>query len=69
MSVIDIKKDLEYTRLMEQLEQYVSENNKLTEEKEKEIERSMDEVEYALHECYGNKRFDKSTYLKIKLQK
>ena len=67
MSVIDIKKDLEYTRLMEQLEQYVSENNKLTEEKE--IERSIDEVEYALHECYGNKRFDKSTYLKIKLQK
>lgn len=69
MSDIVIKKDQEYEKLMEELERQVSKNNELAIGREKEIERSIDEVELALHELFGNKRFDKSTYLKIKLQK
>jgi hypothetical protein len=69
MSDIAIKKDQEYLSLMEELEKQVNKNNELTRGREKEIERNIDEVELALHELFGNKRFDKSTYLKIKLQK
>lgn len=69
MSDIVIKKDREYMNLMEELEKQVSKNNELARGRKKEIERSIDEVELALHELFGNKQFDKSTYLKIKLQK
>lgn len=69
MSVFAIKQDQEYTKLIQRLESHVNDNNKIGNGKEREIERSIDEVEYALHELFGNKQFDKSTYLKLKLQK
>ena len=69
MSVFAIKQDQEYTKLIQRLESHVNDNNKIGKGKDKEIEQTMDEVEFALHELYGNKQFDKSTYLKLKLQK
>ncbi|HEY9084066.1 MAG TPA: hypothetical protein VIN73_12080 [Vicingaceae bacterium] len=68
MRIIDIKKDRNYLTLIEQLEEQVQANNKLAKGREKEVERNITEVELALHELVGNKRFDKATYLKLKLQ-
>lgn len=69
MSVFAIEQNEDYSRLVDQLKKHVSVNNKAVKGKEKEIERMIDEVDYALHELIGNKQFDKSTYLKLKLQK
>ncbi|MBQ21708.1 MAG: hypothetical protein CMD31_13215 [Flavobacteriales bacterium] len=68
MNVISIKKDQEYLTLIEQLEEQIQANDKLIKGREQEVGRSITEVELALHELVGNKRFDKATYLKLKLQ-
>jgi|GEM_PF-1630410 hypothetical protein len=68
MNVISIKKDQEYLTLIEQLEEQIQANDKLVKGREQEVGRSITEVELALHELVGNKRFDKATYLKLKLQ-
>lgn len=68
MSVFAIKHDDEYSLLVEKLESSVNQNTKKLKGKEKAIEKKLDKVELALHELFGNKQFDKSSFLKLKLQ-
>ncbi len=68
MSVFAIKHDEQYSLLVKKLENSVIQNVKKLKGKEKMIEKNLDQVELALHELFGNKKFNKSSYLKIKLQ-
>jgi len=68
MNVFAIKHDEQYSLLVEKLESSVSQNAKKLKGKEKTIEKNLDKVELALHELFGNKQFDKTSYLKLKLQ-
>ena len=68
MSVFAIKHDEQYSLLVKKLENSVIQNVKKLQGKEKMIEKNLDQVELALHELYGNKKFNKTSYLKIKLQ-
>jgi len=69
MNVFAIQQNEEYSKLIQKLESQVNDNNKKLKGMGKEIERKIDEAEYALHELFGNKNFDKGTYLKLRLQK
>ncbi|WP_339736595.1 hypothetical protein [uncultured Sunxiuqinia sp.] len=68
MSVFAIEHDDEYALLVERLESSVNKNAKKLKGKEKTIEKNLDQVELALHELFGNKQFDKTSFLKLKLQ-